>query len=89
MSELVENQQATLTPLLELNASDTMRMLEGINRCTERLKRLIELQAPMVLVKKETSMIQYRALGVLSGYEASALLNFVYSVDEEPKKGSE
>ena len=55
--------------------------IDGIERCSKRLRRLIELKAPYAIVKREIDMIQYRALDVLSIYEALLLLKWVYRDD--------
>ena len=82
MTELLENNMAKVKPEFELNKAEIESLLCGINRCTERLSRLLELQAPMPIISREVAMIQYRALAVLSCYEAMALLKFVYKNDE-------
>ena len=73
MGELLENKQEELKMKLELDLSEIEELLCGINNCTDRLKRLIVLKAPMFTVKREIEMIQYRA-GVLGMYECWALL---------------
>ena len=80
--ELTENKAAKLKAEIELQKSDIEDLLSGINRCTERLQRFIELRGPMPIIKREVEMIQYRALSVLSMYEALALLDFVYKKEE-------
>jgi len=78
MSELMDNKQAEIKALIEIDEGEIQAMLEGINRCSERLKNLIEMKAPISMVKREINMIQYQALGVLGMYECWALLSFVY-----------
>ena len=56
---------------------------EAIRRSTERLEKLITLEAPMPIIKREVEMIQYNALDILSCYEALALLKFAYKEQEE------
>jgi hypothetical protein len=55
---------------IELDEFEIQDMLHGINRCTERLGRLIGLHAPIPIIEREVQMIQRRALTVLSCYEA-------------------
>lgn len=83
MSELTENNRKKLDPEIVIDKYEIANLLDGINRCNDRLKELIELRAPMVIIRKEVAMIQYRALSVLSCYEAFALLEFIYKNAEE------
>jgi len=87
MGELVENQTATLRPKIEIMAAGAQNDIDGIERCTGRLRRLIELKAPMAIVKNEIRMIQYRALQVEAGYEALALMEFVFSEKRDRQTG--
>jgi hypothetical protein len=84
MTELLENNMKKLEPEIMIEKGEIKSLLFGINRCTERLERLIELKAPMAIIAREIRMIQYRALSVLSSYEAFALLNFVYKEETPP-----
>ncbi|MFA5382091.1 MAG: hypothetical protein WC356_02915 [Candidatus Micrarchaeia archaeon] len=47
--------------------------------CIDRLKRLLELGAPYPIIEREVQMIQYRALNVLSLYEAYMLCKWAYT----------
>ena len=83
MTELMEDNMKKLEPEMLIEQGEIESLLVGINRCTDRLKRIIALKGPMVIVQNEVRMIQYRALSVLSRYEAFALLNFVYKEDKK------
>lgn len=87
MTEIIENKRKEIKVEIEIDKGEIKNLLMGIDRCTERLGRLIELRGPMSVISREVAMIQYRALSVLSLYEALALLNFVYKEDDpEPKE---
>lgn len=64
-----EDKKALKQVELELAQSDALTYLKGIERCTVRLTRLIELNAPVWVVEHEVRMIQYRALSILASYE--------------------
>jgi len=85
MSELMEDNKRKLEPKILIEKAHIDSLLCGIERCTDRLRRLIELQAPMPIISREVAMIQYRALAVLTDYEAFALMDFAYRPDEETK----
>jgi len=54
---------------LELSQAKALDYIDGIGRCTNRLRRLIELEAPRLIVLNEIRMIQYRALATLGVYD--------------------
>lgn len=73
---------------IKLDKADMEIALYGIERYSKRLKQLIELKAPYTIVKRETVMIQYWALQVLSMYEAFTLLKSIYK-DDSPGPAEE
>jgi len=44
---------------IELSIAGSQGTLEGIIRCVERLRQLIELNAPLPIIRREVEMIQY------------------------------
>ena len=86
--ELSEDNAKKLEPEIVIDKYEIQDLLCGIERCCERLGKLIELHAPMIIVQREVRMIQHRALSVLSCYEAFALLKWVYK-DEEKEAETE
>lgn len=49
---------------LEINKLEAQDAVTSINRCTQRLTRLLELDAPLFVIQNECRLIQYRALRV-------------------------
>ena len=49
---------------LEINRLEAQDAVISINRCTQRLARLLELEAPLFVIQNECRLIQYRALRV-------------------------
>ena len=65
---------------LEMIKDDAIRRLESIRRDIDRGIKLIQLHAPIVFIKKEVEMIQYRALAAEASYE-----EFIEKKDEEAR----
>ena len=80
-----EDDKKELLEVLEIELSAAYGCLEGIDRCTDRMLQLIKLESPMVIVRNEVRMIQYRALAALSIYEAYALAKTATLDDSEVK----
>ncbi len=78
-----DKKRKELEKQIKIEMSEVEDLIQGIDNCTDRLRRGIAVDAPMFFVKKEVEMIQYRALSVLSLYEAYALVRWVMS---EPDK---
>lgn len=64
---------------LEIEKDELAAAPNMIIPCIERLKRLLELGAPLAIIEREVQMIQYRALNILSLYEAYNLAKWAYS----------
>jgi hypothetical protein len=86
MAEIFENKREALRPEILAAAGQIEPLIEGIDRCTQRLREMIELRTPMCIVTNEVRMIQYRALAVLSHYESLALMDWVTG-DDLPDAG--
>ena len=87
--EFTEVQKKEILGQLKVEMENSLDVLDGIGRCTDRLKKLIKLDGPLIIIQNEVNMIQYRALDVLSSYEAYLLGKWATITDpdkDEPKK---
>ena len=62
--EITDNKRKDLKPEFAVEKHEVKDLITGINRCVKRLDRLVELHAPLSIIKMEVAMIQYRALKV-------------------------
>lgn len=59
---------------IEESAGDIENHIMGIDRCLDRLRRFISLEAPECCINNEIRIIQYRALKIQSAYDAINML---------------
>jgi hypothetical protein len=81
--ELIKNDAKKRLAKISIDSTELSNLFAGIQRASERMERLIELNAPLHIVVRDAEMIQYRALAALSLYEAHILINWA-KTDTEP-----
>jgi hypothetical protein len=84
----IEKKRSEALEQIKTEKAEAYIFLEGIERCVDRMKRLMELDGPMAVVSREVEMIQYRALSALSIYECYALAKWAITSDEDKEANS-
>jgi len=67
---------------LNINLCEINDLIAGIKRAADRLKELVNLQAPRKIIERECRLIKYRAVAVVGAYEALKLLEII-QIDEK------